>query len=374
VLSARGVVPRAVPGTRRGAMLGAMGLATTTLQGSGHALGAAVGQRFAGVIRESLAANETLHGPFLRFHASAPGRALYTRLLALHRDRYPEYLAELEGVADGAGVPFEHLLLVNLRGEYRGYAGIDDGGECSTCAVVDGAATVFGHNEDGAPLYRGRGYLLRVEPDAAVPFTALCYPGFLPGNAFGFNDHGLCFAVNNVRPRRLREGLGRHFLARSLFAARDLEEACARLSVEPRASGFHYTVGSRRERRIVSIEVSPQRVDVTQVRGAFFHANHYLRLDEPQHRFPSSLARQARGEALIGDSPPAGARGVLRVLHDQGDRALPIWRDGTPPDEGVTLLSALFDLARGTLRIYPGPWQHDADPGVPIAAAPIPGG
>jgi len=176
-----------------------------------------------------------------------------------------------------------------------------------------------------------------------------------------------------VRPRDVREGLGRHFLARSLFSARDLEQALARLSVEPRAAGFNYTLGARRERRLLNVEVAPQALDVRPIDGVHFHANHYLYLDVAQQRFRSSVARQARGETVLAASPPQDAAGVLRVLRDQGDRGYPIWRDGTPPDEGGTLLSALFDLDRGTLRIYPGPWQHDASPDAPIAAAPIPG-
>ncbi len=351
-----------------------MGLSTSTFQGSGDTLGAAVGQRFAAQIASALAENGMLHGPFLDFHRSAAGRALFRRLLALHRERFPSYLAELEGIAAGAGVSFDELMLVNLRGEYRGYCAVDDGGECSTCVLMDRAHALFGHNEDGADIYRGRSYLVRVEPDDAVPFTALCYPGFLPGNAFGFNDHGLCVSVNNVRPKHVREGLGRHFLARSLFAARDIDAAVQRLGVEPRASGFNYTIGSRSERRIVNVEVSPEAVEVREISGAHFHANHYLYQDVEQHRFASSVSRQERGEALLRECPPEDARGVLRVLRDQGVRDLPIWRDGTAPDDGVTLLSALFDLDRGTLRIYPGPWQHDADRDTPLAAAPIPPG
>lgn len=37
-------------------------------------------------------------------------------------------------------------------------------------------------------------------------FMAFCYPGFLPGYAFGFNDTGICFAANNVQPCRSIRG------------------------------------------------------------------------------------------------------------------------------------------------------------------------
>ena len=349
-----------------------MSLATSMFQGSGQALGAAMGQRFADAIRASLDDNQTLHGPLLRYHASAHGQALYRRLEALHALRYPGFVAELEGLAEGAGVPLEQLFLVNLRGEYRGYAGIEDAGECSTCALCEQAAAVFGHNEDGSAIYRGRSYFVRVEPDDEVGFSALCYPGFLPGNAFGFNDHGVCFSVNNVRPRQVREGLGRHFMARSLFTARDVDEAVSLLSAQPRAAGFNYTLASVRERRIVNLEVSPEALHLRPVTGVHFHANHYLYQSVAQHRFASSVARQARGDELLTKAPPRDGNGVMRILRDQGDRALPIWRDGLPPDEGLTLLSALFDLDAACLKIYPGPWQHGVEPDTPVLEVALP--
>lgn len=348
-----------------------MPLSTSTFQGEGELLGTAVGQCFSRVIHAALDENATLRDVFVPYHRGPEGQALFRRLVDLHRARYPLYLSELEGIAEGAGVDFERLFLVNLRGEYRGYTGADDGGECSTCAVVNDDCAAFGHNEDGTDVYKGRSYLIRVEPSHDVAFTALCYPGFLPGNAFGCNDHGLCFSVNNVRPRQVQDGVGRHFMARSLFAARDIHEAIARLSVPDRAAGFNYTLGSIAERRIVNVEVAPHRVQAKEIQGAHFHANHYLYLDTPQHVFDSSRARQQRGNLLVGDGAARNTDGVLRVLRNQSDPGLPIWRDGTAPDSGVTLLTGLFDLDARELVIYAGPWQHEHSPETPLARVPI---
>lgn len=103
------------------------------------------------------------------------------------------------------------------------------------------------------------------------------------------------------------------------------------------------------------------------------HANHYLQQRAAQQVDACSRARQQRGEALLARRVPVSGRDVLGVLRDQGDREWPIWRDGTAPDRLTTLFSALFDLDRGALRIYPGPTRHAADPNLPLAAAPIPG-
>jgi hypothetical protein len=55
-------------------------------------------------------------------------------------------------------------------------------------------------------------------------FSALCYPGFLPGNAFGFNAAGVMHTVNHVAPHPVEIGLSRHFSARSLLDAGSLDE------------------------------------------------------------------------------------------------------------------------------------------------------
>ncbi|MGD8270569.1 MAG: C45 family autoproteolytic acyltransferase/hydrolase [Desulfobacterales bacterium] len=134
------------------------------------------------------------------------GRAHYQYLVALHRGRFPEFFSELEGMAEGAGVPFEKLFVINLRGEYQRYATDGDEGGCSTCSLLSPATAAFGHNEDGLALYRNQTYLVRARPQDKPAFTAFCYPGFLPGNAIGFNDAGICFAANNVQPCRSIRG------------------------------------------------------------------------------------------------------------------------------------------------------------------------
>lgn len=355
-----------------------MGLATTTFQGSGHALGVAIGQRFDAQIAASLADDQALSALLAGLHRRGTGQPSFERSLALHRLHYPVYVRELEGLAQGARVAFAHLFVRNLRGEFAGSAATGDDAQSSTCALLGTRHAVFAHNEDGPASERGRSYFVRVEPGDAVPFTVLCHPGLLPGTAFGFNDLGLCFAFNDLSPEAIPEGLGRRFLARSLLAACSIDEAVERLCVQPRGAGLNCTLGSRAQRRIVNVEVSAKAVHVQAVTGVHFHANHYCYQDVAQRVGESSRARQQRGETLLAQQVPGDARDVLRVLRDQAEREWPLWRDGTPPDALITWFSALFDLDRGTLRIYAGPCRQgeggDAARAAPVAAAPIPGG
>jgi hypothetical protein len=219
--------------------------------------------------------------------------------------------------------------------------------------VVTDEMALIGHNEDGAPEFRGNMYVVHAKVEGKPAFTALSYPGFLCGNAFGFNAEGVCFSVDNVRPRDVRVGVGRHFVARSLLEAHSLDDAIERVTVPGRALGFSYTIGSVRERRIVHVEVSPGTYHIREVQGGYFHANHYQELtDVDQIIEPSSRVRVERAHVLLQESPPLDDAGALAVLGDQANERYPIYRTATPPDELATLCTALFDLEGRRLRIY----------------------
>ena len=323
--------------------------------GSHREVGFAIGQRFAEQIHRSLDTYRFLQERILPYHRTPEGQARYRQLLELHQIRYPGYFAELEGIAQGAGRPFEDLFLVNLRGEYRTFLQSAEVRGCSDCALVTDDVALIGHNEDGSPAFRGNMYVVHARVEGKPAFTALSYPGFLCGNAFGFNAEGVCFSVDHVQPRHVRVGVGRHFIARSLLEARSLDDAIERVTAPGRASGFSYTIGSVPERRVVLVEVAPANHHVREIRGAYFHANHYRELaNVDQIIHPSSRARVERARAMMQKSPPKNAADVLTILGDQTNGQYPIYRTATTPDQSATLCTALFDLDARQLRIYTG--------------------
>lgn len=316
--------------------------------GSHREVGFAIGQRFTERIHRSLDTYRFLQERILPYHRTPEGQARYQQLLELHQIRYPDYFAELEGIARGSGRPFEDLFLVNLRGEYRGYLR-----GCSDCALVSDDVALIGHNEDGAATFRGNLYLVHARVEGKPAFTALSYPGFLCGNAFGFNAEGICFSVDSVQPRDVGVGVSRQFIARSLLEARSLDDAIQRGTVSECASGVSYTIGSIPERRVVLVEVAPESHYVREIRGAYFHTNHYRELaDVDQIIHPSSRARVERARVMLQENSPQNAAEVLAILGDQENEQYPIYRAGTAPDQSATLCTALFDLEARQLRIY----------------------
>jgi len=323
--------------------------------GSHYEFGAAIGAHFADQIHAAYNSYDFLRA-ILAWHATAAGRARYAELLALHEAAFPQYMEELRGLAANADLDFRDVFLMNLRGEYRGF--LTDGDAyrgCSDCSVLTDEQALIGHNEDGAPAFREHLYFLQARVADGPGFTACCYPGFLPGNAFGFNEHGICFSVDNLRPLDIRVGLGRHFLARSLLEARSLVDATVRVTPAGRASGFSYTIGSISERRILQVEAMPQASRAKEITGANFHANHAQEIaGAAQTIDASSACRVARAQQFMQQQPIKNAADILSLLSDEADSNYPIYRRAHGADSSETFCTALFDLDARTMSVYMG--------------------
>jgi hypothetical protein len=335
---------------------------TYKTSGSHHDIGLSIGKRFSDGINHAMTKNKTLQEIYLPFCRSPEGRDLYEQLLSIHKEAYPEYLLEIEGIAEGAGRPFEEIFLINLRGEFRSYTKAKPDQGCSTISVLTDQVAAFGHNEDGSEYFRENAYVVEASVTGKPSFRAFSYPGFLCGNAFGFNSEGICFCNNDVRPQKVQAGIGRHFMARSLFEATSIDDAIERVTPQMRAAGFNYTVGSVKERRIVNVAVSPSNHSITEIDGVDYRANHYTDLDGiAQVIGTSSQVRVDRAQGLLYQLDPSNKTDLLEILSDHDNPEYPIFRNGNPPDDIATLCTCLFDLDTRQCAIYTGHPIEEAD-------------
>jgi len=290
---------------------------------------------------------------------TAPRHAAHVaRLADATRARFPAVLAEIEGLAEGLGLPFAQVMAWNARGDLR--ASAPDG--CTT-VMLPGDEPQIAHNEDGLPFFRGASFIADVSPEGAPGFRSFCYPGSIPGHTLAWTDAGLVQTVNNIRltglaPEAPRMAIGRAVLAQETLAAAEhfMREA-------PASGGFHFALAHRRDRRILSVEFGGGETSIREVAAPAVHANHALHHAgglAAQIVTQSSGDRQARGEALV-------AAGVdpLAILRDTGGPGLPIRRDAPDdPDHENTLATAIFTLKDGGVA-----WRiHDDATGAAVYA------
>ncbi|XP_059287073.1 uncharacterized protein LOC132040451 [Lycium ferocissimum] len=323
-------------------------------------IGFLIGQRFSKLIQSRLSTDLILKNQLLPFAQLPNSQPLINNLSENNKNKFPNYWNELKGIAQGSGVPFLNILLLNFRKEilpfirktedYPKEEEIND--DCSDILVVSNTVAVAAHNEDANVAVVGHTYLVKVTLSNGTTFTAYTYAGELPSCAFGFNNHGVAFTLNSVPPCEeeiVAGAIGRNFVSRDLLEANSIEDALARIHSSEASVGHSYNLIDTRARRILNVETaSRNRVSVHEVRETpFFHANMYLHLQVKQAQDENSLSRQTRASSL----PKQSKSDFLALLGDMNNEKYPIYMTGPLL---YTLCTAVIDLDEKILTIIEG--------------------
>ena len=261
-----------------------------------------------------------------------------------------------------------------------------------------GTDVAVAHNEDNDAFNEGHFVLVTATIGGAPTWTALVYLGELATGAFGFNAAGLALSLNYLGPslnETVVPGLGRNFVARELLDQRSLGAAVAVAARDGQCAGHNYQLMDTAARRIVNVESASKGRHATREvlpgNAPFFHVNMYQQgdyacdapqctdvgisgLSQPYNT--DSRTRIARAAAIAkARGAPTTAAALLYTLGDQEDRSWPIFHDAKShargDKAGYTLVTALFNLTGGVLRLYHGnPRLATSE----VMAMPLPGG
>nr|CAH7751418.1 unnamed protein product [Callosobruchus chinensis] len=166
----------------------------------------------------------------------AEGRKAYEDTLNCVKANFPQYIRELEGIADGARVPFHKLFLLHMDNivayACRKECEAKPQG-CSTICVNQKGQEILGHTEDALSetlnhYYYVSAHIVSDKPEGKwkvteEKFTSLCYAGHLPGYTMGYNHHGLL--LHRGKLLNLYFFSARHFLTRALLSAENFVKA-----------------------------------------------------------------------------------------------------------------------------------------------------
>lgn len=142
------------------------------------------------------------------------------KYLPFAEERYPQYVEEMRGIAEGANVSFDDVVTLNTM-----EAVTTDAlhlTRCTSFAVNDERTAdghvLVAHNEDWVPEDEDDVYVISARPREEVPFLAMTYGGLLPN--VGFNAHGIAQLIDSVYPTDSRIGIPRLVVARAILASR----------------------------------------------------------------------------------------------------------------------------------------------------------
>jgi predicted choloylglycine hydrolase len=326
------------------------------LTGSYRDIGKNMGLAFKRQIKELFQVSQEFRG-CVQYGVGKDGSEKIQSLLAVTKQRFPQFIEELEGLSEGIGEPFLNVFAWNCRSEI-GVLKKPSG--CSTIVLCREGRFVLAHNEDGHEENLGRIFIARVLPPSGIAFLSLVYPGILPGVGPGMNSRGIVQTTNYIAPLKLGEGIPRYFIGRAILEAGNLEQAIEIAVKTERAHPWHHNLGSLTEGRIVSVETFPERCSIKNIQGIYVHANHLVHeemtgLPEDKESVAlSSLTRYKVVTEAVREKTPENAEEMIRILSSHQGRPYSPCRHPEGSVHGATLAAAVFQSPETAMTLYRG--------------------
>jgi len=230
--------------------------------------------------------------------------------LAASRAIYPQYIEELEGIAEGAGAPFEEIFLSlceelweapawrerNLRAR-RGCTDMAARGR----ATADGS-TLIAHTNDLLPEAEENLVILKIQAGDEPEFLGIS-PGGV-GFSAGLNAAKISLTGNQLDQNDIRPGVPRLLVVRAILAARHLSQAIDCCLLPQRASSYNNVLADA-SGEVYCMEGSATDCEPIYIEGDILaHTNHYLspamrRFEADRNDMGNSILRQNRAMRLL---------------------------------------------------------------------------
>ncbi len=330
--------------------------------GSHGDLGMAQGRAFGDRIRANLA--------FYVDWLSEGGRFPVADLLARARsfepvlaEHFPDILEEIDGIARGATMALDEILLINARTDVRAMVDAELAAEavpaCTALALtgeVDGRpALALAQNWDWDPALSDAPVVLRLHPDGGPSIVTLVEAGM--AGKIGFNEHRLGVCLNflghtsDARPGEI--GVPIHCLLRAAMSCRTLDEVEQMIRSVPRSASANFLLAQDGPDgpHALDLEIAPIAVAaLTNPDVDLIHTNHFL---DPELVTgctsvggPSTMTRLATAERLAAELATVRdpVRRAERILESRDGMPYPISRFHNPDPDSSTLAGIVMDL------------------------------
>ena len=286
------------------------------------------------------------------------------KFLPYGEEVFPQFIEEIRGIAEGAGISFEDVWTLNC------YEGLTESRQqvwgCTCLAIrqehTDNGHVLLAHNEDWISVDQDTAYLMRVKPDQGPPLIGMTYGPLLVN--IGCNAEGIGVAINSVYPTDGGVGVPRILCARAVLNATTISQAIRACVPKLRAGGYSYLLADPYG-ELYSVETSATSHDLTYGHeGWLVHTNHYLSPKmqplEERGTYASSHVRLNRARRLLnaqlGQVTVESLQGLLRD-HASYPDSICCHEDPSDPlyERELTLASLVMDLTERVMWAAPGP-------------------
>ncbi len=276
------------------------------------------------------------------------------------QERFPQYVEEMLGIAEGAEVPFDDVAVINAM-----EAVTTDAlhlTKCTSMAVNDlrtaDGHVLVAHNEDWVPEDESDVYLVHASPVDEPPFLAMSYGGLLPN--IGFNAAGIAQCCDSVYPTDSRIGIPRVIVSRAVLGARTPGNAIRATLSPHRAAGYNHLL-VHESGEIYSVEVSARKFAILYGQdGYLVHTNFYLdpqmqAIEDEPDELVETRVRYFRALRLLTSMQKHTINSLQSILRDHINFPNSICNhaehDLDPLDREKTINSVVMDLTARAMHI-----------------------
>jgi len=261
------------------------------------------------------------------------------------RQRWPHYLEEIQGVADGAQVELSDIIACNVRTEIA-FGLFSDG--CTALSWRTDDASFLAQNWDWQEAQKKNLIVLTIE-QADKPTIKMVTEAGLIGK-IGLNSAGVGVCLNAIRIKGMDPTkLPCHLGLRMVLESNSREEAVQNLEKYGIASACHMLIADPTGG--IGLEWSSADVQKCTMNSSkqVFHSNHYI-LDHPgvgqdTNWLADSSYRVTRIEELAGkiEGKPTKDK-VFEVFKDESNYPGAICRAQKKPSTSASLFNIIMDL------------------------------
>lgn len=264
--------------------------------------------------------------------------------------KYPDYLEETYGRADGLNINRDEYLLSIC---FETYASRES---CTDIVIkIDDKHIVSGHNEDLAE---------NLDELALVKYN--CNDGYFyelstyncpQGTTFGWNNKGIVYSVNSVRIKENNEiGIPAWFILRDIVQCGSIEEIIEKINIIDCASAFSLNIIDSNKNKAYSIEKVLNKFDIIEINDKSIHTNHIIHPNMDKNiciKTDSTLTRLDIGKKLLDklDAKKASIEDVKNILQFKKSEKEFIYRK-IGEDQYPTVATFLFDSSTKEVQIY----------------------
>lgn len=273
-------------------------------------------------------------------------QALAMQFEPVLRAKWPDYLAEIRGIADGTDLGVEDIIAINVRTEIA--FGLFSDGCTALSWKTSGGGSWLAQNWDWDPKQKRNLVQLSIEQSGKPGIKMITEAGLI--GKIGVNERGVGVCLNAIRAKGVdMERIPCHLALRMVLESESREDAVRKLEGCGVASACHMLVADATGG--VGLEwssVGCEKVEMNE-RGQIFHTNHYLRVHEgvqDTNWLEDSRFRVQRIEALAGgvEGRKVGREDLEEMFKDVKGFPGSICRKQEGTVESETLFNIIMDL------------------------------